>query len=162
MFEVHVSKHSLFRLKSTVGCLTSTYPSIHFSLDEDTLKITVGYLVCGVVCGLCVCIHVVLCVGDVWWWWWWWCGAMCGCCVGAVLVWGGVCVSFLSFLSFLSQLSSLSFSFSFCLPFLSSLSFLLLFSLLSSFFSFSLSLSLSLSEHCVKNRSTNKLRGVLM
>ena len=44
MFEVHVSKHSLFRLKITVGCLTSTYPSIHFSLDEDTLKITVGCL----------------------------------------------------------------------------------------------------------------------
>ena len=83
---------------------------------------------------------------------------MCGCCVGAALVWGGVCVSFLSFFS---QLSSLSLSLS----------------LLSSFFSFfpsslfsslffllflSLSLSLSLSEHCVKNRSTNKLRGVLM
>ena len=28
MFEVHISKHSLFRLKITVGCLTSTYPSI--------------------------------------------------------------------------------------------------------------------------------------
>ena len=61
---VHISKHSLFRLKITVGCLTSTYPSIHvgnslkitvgcltstyssihFSLDEDTLKITVGCL----------------------------------------------------------------------------------------------------------------------
>ena len=27
--EVHISKHSLFRLKITVGCLTSTYPSIH-------------------------------------------------------------------------------------------------------------------------------------
>ena len=44
MFEVHISKHSLFRLKITVGCLTSTYPSIHFSLDEDTLKIMVGCL----------------------------------------------------------------------------------------------------------------------
>ena len=44
MFEVHISKHSLFRLKITVGCLTSTYPSIHFSLHEDTLKITVGCL----------------------------------------------------------------------------------------------------------------------
>ena len=41
MFEVHVSKHSLFRLKITVGCLTSTYPSIHV---EDTLKITVGWM----------------------------------------------------------------------------------------------------------------------
>ena len=42
MFEVHISEHSLFRLKITVGCLVSTYPSIHFSLDEDTLEITVG------------------------------------------------------------------------------------------------------------------------
>ena len=30
--------------------MACTYPSIHFSLDEDTLKITVGCLVCGVVC----------------------------------------------------------------------------------------------------------------
>ena len=37
---VHTSKHSLFRLKITVGCLTSTYPSIHV----ETLKITVGCL----------------------------------------------------------------------------------------------------------------------
>ena len=35
---VRVSEHSLFRLKMTVGCLTSTYPSIHV----ETLKITVG------------------------------------------------------------------------------------------------------------------------
>ena len=61
---MHIFKHSLFRLKITVGCQTktylsihietpsrsrsvaceSTYPSIHFSLDEDTLKITVGCL----------------------------------------------------------------------------------------------------------------------
>ena len=61
---MHIFKHSLFRLKITVGCLTSTYPSIHvedtlkitigcplctfpsihFSLDEDTLEITVGCL----------------------------------------------------------------------------------------------------------------------
>ena len=46
MFEVHISKHSLFRLKITVGCLTCTYPSIHFFLDEDTLKITVGCRLC--------------------------------------------------------------------------------------------------------------------
>ena len=36
---VYIFKHSLFRLKITVGCLTNTYPSIHV---EDTLKITVG------------------------------------------------------------------------------------------------------------------------
>ena len=59
---MYIFKHSLFRLKITVDCLTSTYPSIHvedtfkitvgclwstypsihFSLDEDTLEITVG------------------------------------------------------------------------------------------------------------------------
>ena len=43
---MYIFKHSLFRLKITVGCLTSTYPSIHFSLDEDTLKITVGCPLC--------------------------------------------------------------------------------------------------------------------
>ena len=37
---MHISKHSLFRLKITVGCLTSTYPSIYV----ETLKITVGCL----------------------------------------------------------------------------------------------------------------------
>ena len=82
MFEVHISKHSLFRLKITVGCLTSTYPSIHvedtlkitvgcplcaypsihFSLDEDTLEITVlrahEHMVCCVLCG---CMRVLLC-----------------------------------------------------------------------------------------------------
>ena len=41
---VEVSKHSLFRLKITVGRRLCAYPSIHFSLDEDTLKITVGCL----------------------------------------------------------------------------------------------------------------------
>ena len=57
----------------------STYPSIHFSLDEDTLEITVGCLVfvgcvctCGVVCGVggggvCVgCCVVVVRVCGVW------------------------------------------------------------------------------------------------
>ena len=31
MLEVHISKHSSFRLKITVGCLTSTYRSIRLS-----------------------------------------------------------------------------------------------------------------------------------
>ena len=44
MSDKRISKHSLFRLKITVGCPLCTYPSIHFSLDEDTLKITVGCL----------------------------------------------------------------------------------------------------------------------
>ena len=35
---VRISEHSLFRLKITVGCLTSTYPSIHVEI----IKITVG------------------------------------------------------------------------------------------------------------------------
>ena len=70
MLEVHRSKHSLFRLKIMVGYLTSTYPSIHLSLDEDTLKITVGCQVCGVWCGVvCVvwCCVVLCCVGVVVW-----------------------------------------------------------------------------------------------
>ena len=61
--------------------MASTYPSIHFSLDEDTLEITVGCLVCGVVCVVCcvLCVHVVLCVVlvvCVYMWccvWCWWC-----------------------------------------------------------------------------------------
>ena len=59
---MHISKHSLFRLKITVGCPTSTYPSIHV----DTLKITVGCLVCGVVCVVVVCCGGV-CVVVLWW-----------------------------------------------------------------------------------------------
>ena len=62
MFEVHISKQSLFRLKITVGCRLCTCPSIHPSLDEDTLKITVG---CGGVWWWCV---VVVCGGGVLWW----------------------------------------------------------------------------------------------
>ena len=60
---VHISKHSLFRLKITVGCLTSAYPSIHV----ESLKITVGCLtraLCGVVW------YVLFCVV--------WCGLACG------------------------------------------------------------------------------------
>ena len=66
MVAVHISKHSLFRLKITVGCRLCTCPSIHFSLDEDTLKITVGCLVC---CGgvLWWCFVVCLCVVVLWW-----------------------------------------------------------------------------------------------
>ena len=106
MFQVHISKHSLFRLKITVGCRLCTCPSIHFSLDEDTLKITVGCLVCGVVCG-------VVCCGGVLWW-----------CVGCVCTCDVVCgVGYLS----LSCSLSFLFSFPFAVPFF--------FSLLSLFFS---------------------------
>ena len=94
MFEVHISKHSLFRLKITVGCLTSTYPSIHFFVSRSrsvvdcarvqafTFLLTktlsrsrsvvwyVVWCVCSVWCGVCV---VVL----------WWC--VCVVCVVCVL-----------------------------------------------------------------------------
>ena len=43
---VHISKHSLFRLKITVGCRLCAYPSIHLSPDEDTIKFTVGCRLC--------------------------------------------------------------------------------------------------------------------
>ena len=47
MTAVQISKHSLFRLKITVGSRLCAYPSNHFSLDEeDTLKITVGCRLC--------------------------------------------------------------------------------------------------------------------
>ena len=80
----------------------------------------------GVVCVCMWCCAWVLCGGG--------CGAMCGCYVGAVLVWGGVCVSFLFFSLFsLNYVLSLSLSF-----------FSFHFSLRSSF-SLSLSLSFTLS-----------------
>ena len=66
---VHTSKHSLFRLKITVGCRLSAHPSIHLSLDDDTLKITVGCRLCWCcvdMCGVrvvCVCVvYVYLCI----------------------------------------------------------------------------------------------------
>ena len=83
LFEVHISKHSSFRLKITVGCLTSAYPSIHFSLDEGhsqdhgrlpdkciskrsqnsqdhgRLPEVLWCVVCGVWCG---CMRVLCCV----------------------------------------------------------------------------------------------------
>ena len=89
MLEVHISKHSLFRLVITVGCRLCTCPSIHFSLDEDNLKITVGCLVCGVVCGV-VCVWwyvVVVCCGGVLWW-----CVVVVCCGGVWLCCGGACV----------------------------------------------------------------------
>ena len=98
MLEVHISKHSLFRLKITVRCRLCTCPSIHFSLDEDTLKIMVGCLVCGVVCGVwVVCVHVVLCVELVV------CVSFCcgGACVWCVVKPGPLSLSLSCSLSFL-------------------------------------------------------------
>ena len=42
MFEVHISKHSLFRHKITVGCLTSTYPSIHVETPSRSQSVACG------------------------------------------------------------------------------------------------------------------------
>ena len=94
----------------------STYPSIHFSLDEDTLKIKVGCLVCGVVCVVCcggVCVVVL-----------WWC-----VCVVCGQAWLSLSLSLA-----LSPSSSLSLSFSLSFFFFSSSS-----------FSFSLAPSLTLA-----------------
>ena len=110
LFEVHISKHSPLRLKITVGCL-----------------------VCGVVCFVCargacgvwvVCVHVVLCVVLV----------VCSC----VLVSGGgggvVCcvgvVWMLCGVFFVFVLRSFSFFCQFSFPLSCSLSFFLLSSLL--------------------------------
>ena len=175
MFEVHISKHSLFRLKITVGCLTSTYPSIHFSLDEDTLKITVGCLVStypsihknpqdhgrlsevlwcvGVLCVVWVHEGVVLC-DEL-------CVVLSGVLRGGGVVWC-VGVFSLSFSLFLSL--SLSFSLSLFLSLNSllslsrSLSFFLVLSFFSLVFLFLFSLlplsllsSLLANKHCVKH-----------
>ena len=87
---MHISKHSLFRLKITVGCLTSTYPSIHVETPSRSRSVArcthfqaftflltktlsrsrsvvwcVGVVCCVVCCVLCWCwclVVVVLCV----------------------------------------------------------------------------------------------------
>ena len=72
MFEVHISKHSLFRLKITVGCLTSTYPSIHFETPSRSRSVVwcVVWCVWRVWCVVfCVCVHVL---------WWRVCCVVCG------------------------------------------------------------------------------------
>ena len=63
---MHISNHSSFRLKITVGCLTSTYPSIHVETPSRSRSVVWCVFVCA--CGVCtcgvVCVHVVLC--GVW------------------------------------------------------------------------------------------------
>ena len=105
---VRISKHSLFRLKITVGCLTCFVLCVHE-----------GVVLCGVAwCVFVVCVVLVLC-GVVL--------VLCG--VGGGVVWcggGGVCV-------FFSQFSSFSFLLSlFLSSFFSSSLFSSLLSLLSS------------------------------
>ena len=55
MLEVHISKHSLFRLKITVGCLVSGV----------VCCVLCVHVAC-VVCGLCVCTCGVVCCGVMW------------------------------------------------------------------------------------------------
>ena len=151
MFEVHISKHSRF------------FSLRWHSQDHGRLSgvwCGVGGVLCGVcACGACgvwvVCVHVVLCVVLV----------VCVRVLWCVVKLGTLSLSLLLSLSFLLSLllSSLSFlpllfpclfflsSFFFSLLFLFPLLLLLLFS---SFF--------SSTKHWVKNRSTNKLRGVRM
>ena len=60
MLEVHISKHSLFRLKITVGCLVSAHPSIHKN-SQDSGRLS-EVLWCVVCCVLCGCMRVLCCV----------------------------------------------------------------------------------------------------
>ena len=153
MLEVHISKHSLFRLKITVGCLTSRYPSIHPFLLTKTFSSSRSVVDCarvqaftfssqdhGRLSALCWCWRLVVVLCVVW--------VLCS------VEWGGVyvcvfCVVFLFFLSILFfLLLTLSLSFS-LLSFISLLS-SLLFSLPRFLFS-----SLHVTKHCGKNRSHN-------
>ena len=157
------SEHSLFRLKITVGCLTSTYPSIHFFVTRSR----------SVACGAHIraftflltktlsrsrsvvwCVHVVLCVVLVvcvll-------CCVCCVCCcvVCAVCVVCGVCS--------VCCMCCVCRSFPFAFPFFFSLFFLFLFLLLLIlllllllFFLFFFSILFSPTKHYGKNRSTN-------
>ena len=64
---VHISKHSLFRLKITVGCRLCAHPSIHFFVSRS--RSVVDCALCGVVlyvwceggvCVMCVCDDMVV------------------------------------------------------------------------------------------------------
>ena len=133
MLEVHISKHSPFRLKITVGCLTITYPSIHVETPSRSRSVVdcahiraFTFLLTKTLSRSrlvvwCVVLCVLLCL--------WWC-----VCV--------VCGEAWHTLS-LSLSCSLSFLFSF--PFFFSLIFLFLSSF---FFFFSCSCSYSCSCSC--------------
>ena len=95
----HKSEHSLFRLKSTVGCLTSTYLSIYFFVglnSWDHGRLLVAHVskhslfswcwnsqLCCVFCVCCVCVVCVVCVRVV--------CACCVCCGGVRACCGGGC-----------------------------------------------------------------------
>ena len=62
MLEVHISKHSLFRLKITVGCRLCAYPSIHVETPSRSRSVVwCVVVVCGLVCGV-VCVVLWWCV----------------------------------------------------------------------------------------------------
>ena len=126
---VHVSKHSLFRLKITVGCRLCTCPSIHYFVSRSrsvvdcarvqiftflltkTLSRSRSVVWCVVWC-------VVFCV-------YMWCCVWCVCGVCALFCCGGacvVCVVKLGTLSLLLSLIPLIFPFRFPFLFLSSFS----------------------------------------
>ena len=157
---VHIFKHSLFRLKITVGCQTRTYLSIHIETPSRSRSVACGAHIRAFTFLLTKTLSrsrsVVWCVV------WCACGA-CGvwvvCGVGGVVVWWRVCVVcgeawhalslalslFFLFSLLLNSLSFLPLLFPFL--FLSHLSFFsLLYLFLSSFsFSFALAPSLALS-----------------
>ena len=184
MLEVHISKHSLFRLEITVGRWRCTYPSIHVETPSRSRSVDwracvqaftflltktlsrsrsvvwcVVWCVCGVLCCvLCVCMWLEWSVGCLCT-----CGVVCGVGVCVLLCCGGACVWCVVKLGTLSLLLSLlPLLFSFRCPFLF-LSYL--------YFSFSLVPSLTLAlalvlslfllssllatKHSGKNRSTN-------
>ena len=159
MFEVHIFKHSLFH----VG---------RHSLDHGRLP-DVWCCVCGVffcvcICGVCgvgVCVVVVVNMWCCVWCVLVWCGVWVLCGVGAGVVWcgGEVCVSFPSFFSQFSSFSFLlSLSFFFLSFFFLSFFFLSFFSLPSSLFSLSSLSSLLATKHCeaLINQHGVQLRGV--
>ena len=123
MFEVHISKHSLFRLKITVGCLTSTYPSVHVETPTRSRSVdwwahirAFTFLLTKTLSrsrSVVLRAHGVLCVvwvheGVVVWW--------VVCCVVWCVAWW-CCVVWGCFISlfFLNSLLSLSRSLSFFL-----------------------------------------------
>ena len=148
MFEAHISKHSSFRLKITVGCLTSTYPSIHVGTPSRSRSVDwcVGCVcTCGVVCGVggvcCFVVVVRVCVvcGEAW-------HTLSLSCS----------LSFLFYFPF-------AFPFFFFLIFIFSLLFLFLFLLLLLLLALALALFLSpllATKQYGKNRSTNTVANI--
>ena len=146
-----------------VGCWKCTDPSIHFFVSRSRsvvwwahiqaftlkLKITVGCLVCGVVCVWCV---VVVCCGGVVRVVLWWC-----VCVVCGEAWHSLSL-LLSLLPLLFQflfLSSFSFSFSLAPSLTLALALVPSLSLLSSLLLTLLFSSLHANKHCTKHWSTN-------